>query len=224
MARFEGPIIAYLGKLIPEKGVELLIQALARNPDLGHGLVIGFGLHREWLEALVHALEAGGSELAWVRAHSGLHIEPPSDRFTRVTGLDERVTFTGRLDHAYAPLAVAAADILVVPSIIPEAFAMVAAEGAAAGSLPVVARHSGLAEVAEVLEGHVGRPGAFGFPPGPGAVDHLAAAVRSLLRLPPEERSELSRTLSDFVRSTWTWARTTERLLASREGTPRRNQ
>ena len=40
----------------------------------------------------------------------------------------------------------------VVPSIFPEAFGMVAAEAAAAGSPPLVARHSGLAEVAAGLE------------------------------------------------------------------------
>ena len=38
------------------------------------------------------------------------------------------------------------------PSIFPEAFGMVAAEAAAAGSPPLVARHSGLAEIAEGLE------------------------------------------------------------------------
>ena len=44
------------------------------------------------------------------------------------------------------------ADACVVPSIFPEAFGMVAAEAAAAGCPPLVARHSGLAEVAEGLE------------------------------------------------------------------------
>ena len=43
-------------------------------------------------------------------------------------------------------------DVAVVPSIFPEAFGMVAAEAAAAGCPPLVARHSGLAEVAEGLE------------------------------------------------------------------------
>ena len=44
------------------------------------------------------------------------------------------------------------ADACVVPSIFPEAFGMVAAEAAAAGCPPLVARHSGLAEVADGLE------------------------------------------------------------------------
>ena len=43
------------------------------------------------------------------------------------------------------------AEAMVVPSTFPEAFGMVAAEAAACGALPVVRRHSGLAEVARTL-------------------------------------------------------------------------
>jgi glycosyltransferase involved in cell wall biosynthesis len=214
LARFEGPIVAYLGKLIPEKGAELLIQALAVEPGAGQGLIIGFGLHREWLEALVGAIDAGGESLGWIRAHAGLQIElEPKD--VAEPPVAQRVTFTGRLDHRYAPLALAAADVLAVPSVIPEAFAMVTVEGAAAGCLPLVARHSGLAEVAATLEGHVGRPGAFGFEPGAGAVHRLAAGLRSLLSLPPEERSRLREEVSAFARATWTWDRMAEQLIGT---------
>jgi glycosyltransferase involved in cell wall biosynthesis len=215
LARFEGPIVAYLGKLIPEKGVELLIQALALEPGAGRGLIIGFGLHREWLEALVGTIVAGGKGLGWIRAHAGLQIELEPKDLAEPTPESQRVTFTGRLDHRYAPLALAAADVLVVPSVIPEAFAMVTVEGAAAGCLPLVARHSGLAEVAATLEEHVGRPGAFGFEPGPGAIHRLAAGVSSLLSLPPEERARLRQEVSAFARATWTWDRMAEQLIAT---------
>src|SRR5207342_2074633 len=46
----------------------------------------------------------------------------------------------------------ALAEVCVVPSIFPEAFGMVAAEAAATGCVPIVSRHSGLAEVAAGLE------------------------------------------------------------------------
>ena len=49
-----------------------------------------------------------------------------------------------------APL-VPLADAVVVPSVLPEAFGMVAAEAAACGVVPIVAGHSGLAEVAAAL-------------------------------------------------------------------------
>ncbi|HEX9234649.1 MAG TPA: hypothetical protein VF972_00020, partial [Actinomycetota bacterium] len=96
----------------------------------------------------------------------------------------------------------------------PEAFGMVAAEGASAGCLPLVARHSGLAEVVEALEEHVERPGLFGFQPGPGAVQRLAAGIQSLVSLPAEDRDILRRDVSAFARATWTWDRTAAELIA----------
>jgi glycosyltransferase involved in cell wall biosynthesis len=90
---------------------------------------------------------------------------------------------------------------------------MVAAEGAAAGALPVVARHSALAEVAAALEGAVGRPGLLSFEPGPGATRRLAQALERLLRLPVRERAGLAARARAHVASEWTWDRTAERLL-----------
>ena len=101
----------------------------------------------------------------------------------------------------------------VVPSILDEAFGIVAAEGAAAGALPLVARHSGLAEVAAALEEAVDRPGLFSFEPGPGAVERLAQGIERLLGLPGDERTELRAEVSGFVRTHWTWERTATRLL-----------
>ena len=158
-------------------------------------------------------IDRGGADLEWIRAHSGLHVEPVPAPASAAPKLSERITFTGRLDHRYAPLALAAADVLVVPSVIPEAFGMVAAEGASAGCLPLVARHSGLAEVAEAVEAHVGRPGLFGFEPGPGAVGRLAEGIRTLVSLPPQERNEFRREVSSFVRRTWTWERTAAQIV-----------
>ena len=60
----------------------------------------------------------------------------------------ERVAWAGRLDHAELADLLPAAEAMAVPSTFPEAFGMVAAEAAACGALPVVAAHSGLAEVA----------------------------------------------------------------------------
>ena len=63
-----------------------------------------------------------------------------------------RTLFTGPLEHRHLRHLLPLADVTVVPSTFPEAFGMVAAEAAAAGSPPLVARHSGLAEVAAGLE------------------------------------------------------------------------
>ncbi|MGH2630133.1 MAG: glycosyltransferase [Actinomycetota bacterium] len=208
------PIVGYLGKLIPQKGVELVLAAqhmLSRDTS---SLIVGFGSHREWLAALAIALRRGDeAALAWLRDVGSMPIgEAPHADGDR----DRRpVTFTGRLDHRYAPGALAAMDVMVVPSILPEAFGMVAAEGAAAGALPMVGRHSGLAEVADALETEVGRPGLFSFAPGEGAVGRLAASVDRLLALPAEEREDLAAGVSAFVGRAWTWDRTASKILAA---------
>ena len=210
------PIVGYLGKLIPQKGVELLLEA---QPALRHhtaALVVGFGSDRDWLAALTVALRRGDrAALEWLRDAGGLPVDPTAA--PPPTGDRPDVTFTGLLDHRYAPRVLAAMDVQVVPSILQEAFGMVAAEGAASGALPMVARHSGLAEVAGTLETEVGRPGLFSFEPGEGAVRRLAEGIDHLLSLPNEEREELRRAVSSFVVEHWTWGRTASRLLAAAE-------
>ena len=113
------PVVVYFGKLIEQKGVHVLIEALAGLE--ARLVVVGFGPERAALEAL--AADRGVEAL-----------------------------FTGPLEHRHLRHLLALADACVVPSIFPEAFGMVAAEAAAAGCPPLVARHSGLAEVAAGLE------------------------------------------------------------------------
>jgi glycosyltransferase involved in cell wall biosynthesis len=214
LAGMGGPIVGYLGKLIPQKGVELLLQAHRTAEHPAHALVVGFGSHREWLAALAIALALGDADaLAWMREARDMPIDGVPD--PRRGARDRDVTFTGRLDHRYAPDALAAMDVMVVPSILPEAFGMVAAEAAAAGALPVVARHSGIGEVGAALEAAIGRPGLLTFKPGRGAVSRLASVLDRLLELPPEERDELRRAVSAFVGRAWTWDRTAAGLLAA---------
>src|SRR5579884_561846 len=112
----EEPTVVYFGKLIENKGVQLLLEAL-RDLD-ARAVIVGFGDYRRALEAAA----------------------------------PERVLFTGPLEHRHLVHLLPLCDVAVVPSIFPEAFGMVAAEAAAAGCPPLVARHSGLAEVAAGLE------------------------------------------------------------------------
>jgi glycosyltransferase involved in cell wall biosynthesis len=216
LAAHEGPIVGYIGKLIPQKGVELFLAALPLLREPVRAVVVGFGLFREWLSALVGCLDlADEPSLRWLTQVSDLSPDVSGRAADPAHGLASRVTFTGRLDHRYAPGALSAMDVLVVPSVLHEAFGMVAAEGAAAGALPLVARHSGLAEVGAALEDAVDRPGLFTFDPGPGSVERIAAGVDRLLQLRPAEREELKLGVSRFVAREWTWERTAERLLAA---------
>jgi glycosyltransferase involved in cell wall biosynthesis len=211
LARHKGPLVGYFGKLIPQKGVSNLLVAAGASWRRPPVCVVGFGTQREWLQALALALaEDDRDALSWLASSLSLNA-PPSAR-----GLE--VTFTGRLDHRYAPGVLAAMDVLVVPSILDEAFGMVAAEGAAAGALPLVARHSGLAEVAGALEAAAGRPRLFSFAPGPNAAGNLEAGLGRLLDLGADERAELRLAVPAFVARTWSWRATAERLLAAAAG------
>ena len=111
------PTVVYFGKLIENKGVQVLFEAL-RGVD-ARAVIVGFGDYRAELERLAEGLD---------------------------------VLFTGPLEHRHLVHLLALADAAVVPSIFPEAFGMVAAESAAAGCPPIVANHSGLAEIAQGLE------------------------------------------------------------------------
>ncbi|MDP9343445.1 MAG: glycosyltransferase [Actinomycetota bacterium] len=207
------PLVGYFGKLIPQKGVGLVISAAGLSTHHPAVLIVGFGLYREWLAALAMAVACADTEaLEWLREVGGMAAELfETDLEARASA--PPVTFTGRLDHRFAPGAVAAMDVLVVPSILWEAFGMVAAEGAAAGALPLVARHSGLAETAAVLEEAVGRPGLLSFQPGAGAARRIAVGIDRLLALPAEEREEIRQELSRFAHHEWSWRRLAGRLL-----------
>ncbi len=171
------PTVVYFGKLLHNKGVHVLLDALG-NVD-ARAVIVGFGDYRDELELL-----AGPNML-----------------------------FTGPLEHRHLVHLLALADATVVPSIFPEAFGMVAAEAAAAGSPPLVARHSGLAEIAEGLEAeypadlrHLA-----GFATGDAA--ELATKLSELLALPDADRDAVRAAARHATVTRWSWAGVARRLL-----------
>jgi glycosyltransferase involved in cell wall biosynthesis len=124
-----------------------------------------------------------------------------------------RTLFTGALEHRHLVHLVPLADVTVVPSVFPEAFGMVAAEASAGGSLPLVARHSGLEEIAEGLEAE--------YPPthreltsfANGDVGDLTAKLRRLLALSAPERARLAEAARRAAEKRWSWAGVATRLL-----------
>jgi len=171
------PTVVYFGKLLYNKGVHVLFDALR---EVGaRALIVGFGDYREELE----------------------RIAP------------ERTLFTGPLEHRHLVHLLPQCDVAVVPSIFPEAFGMVAAEAAAAGCPPIVARHSGLAEIAEGLEAEypAENRGLTSFETGDAA--DLAAKLREVLELPRDQRRRLGEAARRAVVNRWSWARVAERLL-----------
>ena len=184
LARFlagKRPTVVYFGKLLRNKGVHVLLEAL-REVD-ARAVIVGFGDYRDELEA--RAAEVG----------------------------PERILFTGPLEHRHLVHLLPLADATVVPSIFPEAFGMVAAEAAAAGSPPLVARHSGLAEIAEGLEQeyprHLRHLAAF----TTADAAELARKLNELLALPADDRRALAAAARSATVARWSWASVAERLL-----------
>jgi glycosyltransferase involved in cell wall biosynthesis len=172
------PTVVYYGKLIENKGVQVLLEAL---PGLdARAVLVGFGDYRAELEQ-------------------------------QAAGLD--VLFTGPLEHRHLVHLLALADVAVVPSIFPEAFGMVAAEAAAAGCPPIVANHSGLAEIARGLEEDYppGRGGLASFPNGDAAA--LRGRLEAILALRGSDRDSLRAAARKAAVERWSWTSVARRIL-----------
>lgn len=123
------------------------------------------------------------------------------------------VLFTGPLEHRHLQHLWPLADVSVTPSVFPEAFGMVAAEAAACGSPPLVARHSGLAEVAAGLEQeyppHLRHLASF----EGGSTEQLTARLIELLSLPAEQWQQVSAAARRAAERLWSWDHVAQRIL-----------
>jgi glycosyltransferase involved in cell wall biosynthesis len=174
----DAPTVVYFGKLLRNKGVHVLLEAL--DGIDARAVVVGFGDYRAELETMATA---------------------------------DRVLFTGPLEHRHLVHLLALADTCVVPSIFPEAFGMVAAEAAAAGCPPLVARHSGLAEVAEGLEAEYSPALRHLTSFRTGDAADLRAKLVELLALPPDRRVEIREAARHTAVRRWSWESVAERLV-----------
>jgi glycosyltransferase involved in cell wall biosynthesis len=174
----ERATVVSFGKLIRNKGVHVLLEALRGGE--ARCVVVGFGDYRGELEEAAEGLD---------------------------------VLFTGPLEHRHLVHLLALADVSVVPSIFPEAFGMVAAESAAAGCPPIVADHSGLAEVADGLEADypAGLRGLVRFPSGD--TDALRQRIEGVLELGPAEREAIRAAARNAAVARWSWSSVARRIL-----------
>jgi glycosyltransferase involved in cell wall biosynthesis len=117
--------IAYLGGLVPHKGVHTAVESVARlleiAPDLKPRLTV-VGAGHPGYERRLHEL-------------------------TSQLGIEDRVRFTGSVPNEQVPDVLARHDILVVPSVVEEGFGRVIVEGMAAGMVVVGTATGGSAEI-----------------------------------------------------------------------------
>src|SRR3954454_3217082 len=142
------------------------------------------------------------------------------DYRTAARGLAARVAWAERLDHSELADVLPAAEAMAVTSTFPEAFGMVAAEGAACGALPVVAAHSGLAEVARTLAAAIPEPARpwLTFDVGPGAVEELAGAPVARLQADRELRARTRAGMVAATRERYSWDGVARTVIAAARG------
>jgi glycosyltransferase involved in cell wall biosynthesis len=238
-------LVAFVGKLIVSNGVDLLLAAwplvLERVPQ-ARLVIVGFGAYRPGVERLTAELAAGHLDRAREIALAGRSLETRTpvpqplrhllaflerlggeERAHYVSaarGLNERVVFTGRLDHDELAEILPACEALVVPSTFPESFGMVAAEAAACGVLPISAAHSGLAEVSRALAASVPEEAAawLAFPLDDNAVGAIAGHLVSWLQADSRLRTHTREGLVETVRERWSWEGVARGAMAAARG------
>jgi len=141
-----GPRFLFLGRLVPNKGCDVLLEAMASVPRANLS-ILGEGPERAGLEAK-----------------------------SRDLGLDERVSFLGWASAQVVARHLRASRALVVPSVWPEPFGLVALEAYREGCAVVASRVGGLADLV--------RDGLTGILVPPGDPASLARALESLVDAP----------------------------------------
>lgn len=231
--------MAFVGKLIVSKGVDLLLAAwpLVHAAHPGVRLEIaGFGEYEDGLRRLLAALERGDlddarevARLGWeleggeqkpLRILSAFLTESPQGYAEMARAAAGSVELVGRLEHDQVAGLFPRAEVAVMPSTFPEAFGMVAVEAAACGSLPLSAGHSGMLEVSRQLAGAL--PPAIAellsFPVETGAVEAIATRLNGWLALPDAERAAAREALVETVGRLWSWEGVARGILAASAG------
>ncbi len=164
------PLLVFAGRLVHEKGLQELIKAL---PLLRRQL----------------------PEVRLVVAGAGQQLADQQDRAARY-GVSDLIDWAGFLDAADLARLLAAADLVVVPSLY-EPFGMVALEAQLAGTPVAVSDTGGLAELVE--------PGRTGLRFTPESPEAIAAAVRQLVADPAAAR-QWAATAQRRARREFGWA------------------
>ncbi len=229
--------VAFVGKLSLEKGVHCLIAALpaivAAFPD-AHLLIIGDGVARSSLERMLLSLDRGDLHAATqalaeapTAAEEEAWIAPVTlfweyvDRVTyqaaaRAADLVSHVTFTGYLSHAEIAGILPDADLLVIPSLVKEAFPLVSLEALACGVPPAGPYRGGLIPILDEIAATLG-PVAdlIRLDPHPEAfVADLAHKVPGLLEYlsRPDVREDVARQCWAIAAGKYDWDRVVDRV------------
>lgn len=217
-------VIAFAGALRATKGIQHVVAALPtiaqRRGRRTRLLVAGAGPARPRLESLATLTVSGRAEdaRALVAREPDLQsCEQCGDVVADAPAMHpvSGAAFLGHLDHSQLAAMFAASDIALVPSVFPEAAALVSIESLATGAVPLVAYHSGMAPLADYLARTLGDPVLASLTLGEHFTERLAdAAVHTLERYPTRD-SAFRRLAHELAASRYpSWERTAAEYIA----------
>ena len=125
----EEPIALFVGRLVPHKGIGIIIRAISRTSS-GKLLIVGDGPYLPWLKKLAKKLN-----------------------------VEERIIFVGPISDYWLPAYYAATDVVILPSTSRlEAFGIVGLEGMASGKPLILSDIPGVRDVISKEEGFIVEP------------------------------------------------------------------
>lgn len=217
-------IVAYAGSLRPTKGVQ---HAVAAMPLISRQrgrpvrmLVAGGGPARRLLDELGVLVDSGENDAARRMVASEPLLQSPPEWGEVVSDVPETpggrsAAFLGHLEHDQLAAVFAAADLCLVPSVFPEAAALVSVEGLASGALPLASYHSGMVALDDFLSEALHDPAFKGLVPGPDLTGRLAESVTHVLGTYPTKDPVFRRTVHELALSRYpTWETTAEQYTA----------
>jgi len=195
-------VILFVGRVCPEKGVHVLVEAMHRVAQQRDDtvLLVAGGLSRQPPSPLwVQRRDEQFAEIEALKLDYENYLE-------RVAGgLGDRVRFFGNVPHEDLPAYYGLADIFVHPAVWQEPFGMILTEAMGCG-LPVVStRSGGIPEI--VVDGETGLLARAGDP------ETLADAILDLVG-DPERRREMGKRGVERLRDNFTWERAARRMEA----------
>ncbi|HEX21341.1 MAG TPA: glycosyltransferase, partial [Actinobacteria bacterium] len=229
-------IILFVGKLIVSKGVHLSIAAMPLVTG-GTGrkiklIVVGFGEQREALELLINAIAS--ADLKSIHSIAKIIDDKLSGQtylrsfFYRLqtsgmlksymkeaVDLRQNIIFTGLLGHGETRYLEQLADIQLVMSLLPEAFGLVVLEGAACGAIPIISNHSGLKDLADVIEAesHLNKGFISVNLNQERIVFDLGAKISRIIALPQAERLALGKRIAKVPLKKYSWKKTADNFI-----------
>ena len=235
-------IVIFIGKYLWTKGIYLILLAipfiLKKYPNTKF-VFVGFGPFREIAEIMLNLLSKKQLDLlrSLIDENSlfsnsnneplPLLVESVKNHQKQIEEaleetshkLIDSVIFTGIVDHSNLQHLLPGADVLIAPSVFPEAFGMVAIEALSAGVFPIVTYQSAFKEIAdqiskELMSDFTTQPVLLNDEAFLKIAENVIAVFSHLDRL--EEKNQLDdfkKSLREIVVENFSWTRVAQRYI-----------